>query len=272
MIDTSANVVKYYAYESFGEVLEEGGTLTNYMMFTGQYFDNEIDQYYLRARQYDPYISRFTARDPIRGKFEEPLTLHVYLYCLNDPLNKIDPQGLWAAYVTGTGMVSYGVSFIRQSGFVFDEHGNIGWMNLTGFGGGSPAKTLGVSFGYSHNASHITDLSGRFFSGGGSVPFPPIPGLSIGGEIFYGPEKGIWGFEITTSTIGLELHVHETETTIYPLFNAVEAAKVVDETFDKMFDDIKSGWGWLMYNTYDALIRNATGGRYGADYDPSWSG
>jgi RHS repeat-associated protein len=64
------------------------------MMFTGQYFDTEIDQYYLRARQYDPHISRFTARDPIRGKFEEPMTLHLYLYCTNDPVDNIDPWGL----------------------------------------------------------------------------------------------------------------------------------------------------------------------------------
>lgn len=94
IIITSGSVVKYYTYEPFGEVLEEDGTLTNYMMFTGQYFDTEIDQYYLRARQYDPHIYRFTSRDPIRGKFEEPMTLHIYLYCLNDPINKIDPWGL----------------------------------------------------------------------------------------------------------------------------------------------------------------------------------
>jgi len=94
IMDTAANVVKYYTYEPFGEVLEEDGTLTNNMMFTGQYYDTEIDQYYLRARQYDPHISRFTARDPIRGKFEEPMTLHVYLYCQNDPINRIDPFGL----------------------------------------------------------------------------------------------------------------------------------------------------------------------------------
>jgi len=93
IINTSGSVVRYYTYEPFGEVLEEDGTLTNYMMFTGQYFDTEIDQYYLRARQYDPHISRFTARDPVLGRLQEPLTLHVYLYCINDPVNKIDPFG-----------------------------------------------------------------------------------------------------------------------------------------------------------------------------------
>lgn len=86
-------MVRYYTYEPFGEVLEEDGTPTNYMMFTGQYFDTEIDQYYLRARQYDPHISRFTARDLVFGDFQEPLTLHRYLYCINDPTNKIDPSG-----------------------------------------------------------------------------------------------------------------------------------------------------------------------------------
>ena len=61
--------------------------------FTGQYYDSEIDEYYLRARQYDPYIGRFTSRDPVLGKFEELLTLHKYLYCENDPVNLFDLDG-----------------------------------------------------------------------------------------------------------------------------------------------------------------------------------
>jgi RHS repeat-associated protein len=70
-----------------------GGTLDNPFMFTGQYYDSEIDQYYLRARQYDPLLARFTARDPVLGKFREPLTLHTYLYQSNDPLNRVDLNG-----------------------------------------------------------------------------------------------------------------------------------------------------------------------------------
>jgi len=67
--------------------------------FTGQYYDSEINEYYLRARQYDPHIGRFTARDLIDGKFEEPLTLHKYLYCINNPINRIDPEGLWGTAI-----------------------------------------------------------------------------------------------------------------------------------------------------------------------------
>ena len=49
-----------------------------------------------RARQYDPIILRLTSRDPIRGNFNEPLTLHAYLYCLDNPINRTDPSGEWS--------------------------------------------------------------------------------------------------------------------------------------------------------------------------------
>ena len=98
LIDTAGNVLRSYTYGPFGEVLEEfaeddPAAPSNSLMFTGQWFDSEIDQYYLRARMYDPHIGRFTSRDPVTGKFEEPLTLHKYLYCINDPMNRIDPWG-----------------------------------------------------------------------------------------------------------------------------------------------------------------------------------
>ena len=93
IINTSGTAVKSYAYSPFGETLEQSGLLSNPFMFTGQWLDTEIDQYYLRARMYDPHLARFTGRDPVLGNFEEPMTLHAYLYCLNDPINKIDPSG-----------------------------------------------------------------------------------------------------------------------------------------------------------------------------------
>lgn len=99
LIDNSGtmDVVHRYTYDPFGELFDdetEETTISNPFKFTGQYFDDEIiDEYYLRARQYNPHIGRFTSRDPVKGKFEEPLTLHKYLYCQNDPINRIDPEG-----------------------------------------------------------------------------------------------------------------------------------------------------------------------------------
>lgn len=99
IINTSGNVVKYYTYNPFGETLESSGTLDNPYLFAGQYYDSEIAEYYLRARQYDPHIGRFTTRDPVFGQFEEPLTLHRYLYCGNEPVNRIDLTGLWSTLI-----------------------------------------------------------------------------------------------------------------------------------------------------------------------------
>ncbi len=95
IINTSGFVQKYYTYEPFGQSIESGGTFADPFRFTGQFYDEEIGEYYLRARQYNRAIARFTARDPVFGEFEEPLTLHKYLYCSNEPVNRMDPRGLW---------------------------------------------------------------------------------------------------------------------------------------------------------------------------------
>jgi RHS repeat-associated protein len=97
IINTSGVVKNCYTYNPFGELFtaETTENVLNPFKFSGQFFDDEIGQYYLRARQYDPYISRFTSRDPVLGKFEEPMTMHKYLYCQNNPINKSDPMGLW---------------------------------------------------------------------------------------------------------------------------------------------------------------------------------
>ena len=56
--DPNAAVVNTYTYQPFGEVFaaEVTENTENSFMFTGQWYDPEIAQYYLRARQYDPGI------------------------------------------------------------------------------------------------------------------------------------------------------------------------------------------------------------------------
>ncbi|MEM2591838.1 MAG: RHS repeat-associated core domain-containing protein [Thermofilaceae archaeon] len=45
------------------------------------------------ARWYDPTVGRFLQRDPWLGDIYEPHTLNAYAYCLNDPVNAVDPSG-----------------------------------------------------------------------------------------------------------------------------------------------------------------------------------
>jgi RHS repeat-associated protein len=119
VINSAGDVNNTYTYNPFGEMFptECNEAVSNPFKFSGQFFDDEIGQYYLRARQYDPYIGRFTSRDPIDGKFEEPLTFHKYLYCTNNPINFIDPQGLWEIETHRSfGRLGYGPSQRVMSG------------------------------------------------------------------------------------------------------------------------------------------------------------
>jgi len=94
---TDTTVKNCYTYDSWGlpvgdETLEN---IFNPYLFAGYLWDAGIRQYYCNARMYDPVLGRFTSRDLVKGNFEEPLSLHVYLYCENDPLNNRDLNGLW---------------------------------------------------------------------------------------------------------------------------------------------------------------------------------
>ena len=46
-------------------------------------------------------MMRFTGRDPVRGKQANPLTLHRYLYCNNNSINMVDPDGRIAWNIFG---------------------------------------------------------------------------------------------------------------------------------------------------------------------------
>ena len=95
MINSSGSVLNSYTYTPYGDdiVGKCVETVDNNWKYTGQYHDKEIGQYYLRARMYSPYLSRFNGYDPVYGGYTEPLTLHQYLYCLNDPVNRVDLSG-----------------------------------------------------------------------------------------------------------------------------------------------------------------------------------
>ncbi|WP_031342329.1 RHS repeat-associated core domain-containing protein, partial [Ruminiclostridium papyrosolvens] len=53
----------------------------------------ETDLYYLNARYYDSKTARFLSEDTYTGDPNDPLSLNLYTYCLNNPLIYIDPTG-----------------------------------------------------------------------------------------------------------------------------------------------------------------------------------
>ena len=95
ILDPNASVLNRYTYNPYGERLtaETEETVSNPFQFAGEFYDETLEEYHNRARQYVAVLGIFTARDPHLGLLKEPLTLHVYLYCANDPINRTDPTG-----------------------------------------------------------------------------------------------------------------------------------------------------------------------------------
>ncbi len=82
-----------YHYEGFGVVLNETGTTENAYMFTGEQYDENLNQYYLRSRYYDQTAGRFTQMDSWMGINTRPKSLNKYSYAELDPTNHVDPSG-----------------------------------------------------------------------------------------------------------------------------------------------------------------------------------
>ena len=90
LTDDNQNVLVRYEYDVFGAIRAETGTSDNTRKFTGKEFDADCNLYYYAARYYDPYIGRFTQRDPVGQG------VNWYAYTANNPLRFVDPTGLRA--------------------------------------------------------------------------------------------------------------------------------------------------------------------------------
>ncbi len=77
-----------YEYDAFGMLLGSYGNIPNRFLYGGQQYDAETEQYYLRARYYNPVIGRFMQEDTYRGD-----GLNLYAYCANNPVMYYDPSG-----------------------------------------------------------------------------------------------------------------------------------------------------------------------------------
>ena len=77
-----------YAYDAFGNLLGQEEAFPNRILYAGQLYDQKTDQYYLRARYYNPTIGRFSQEDTYWGD-----GLNLYAYCANNPVRYFDPSG-----------------------------------------------------------------------------------------------------------------------------------------------------------------------------------
>ena len=86
----NGTITKNYEYNSFGvqkSATDDGDE--NPYRYSGEYYDVESRYTYLQARYYDPDMGRFISEDSaMDGE-------NWYVYCGNDPVNMVDPTGMW---------------------------------------------------------------------------------------------------------------------------------------------------------------------------------
>jgi RHS repeat-associated protein len=98
LIKENGNVGQRFDYDPFGAVtvMDKDGNVvsdtpkTNYL-FTGREFQSESGLYNYRNRFYHPRVGRFLQPDPIGMDGG----INIYTYAGDNPINKIDPLGLY---------------------------------------------------------------------------------------------------------------------------------------------------------------------------------
>jgi len=111
--DQYGNVVKRIEYDSFGNIVAETDLSFSVPFgFAGGLADRDTGLIRFGYRDYDPDIGRWTAKDPILFAGGDT---DLYGYCLNDPVNWVDPEGLYTWPYTWKGWAGVTLSLAGLS-------------------------------------------------------------------------------------------------------------------------------------------------------------
>jgi RHS repeat-associated protein len=169
--NSSGTVAQRYSYSSFGKIESQvDPSLVQPYTFTAREFDSETGLYFYRARYYDPPAGRFLQEDPfnikivqrslhldratstssenreniLKGLIGRPQNLNQFVYLSNDPINFVDPLGLWSVSLEGYWGWGGGIVIGRNPNGTSFLSVKFGY----GFGGGFSYDPFGTSPGY----------------------------------------------------------------------------------------------------------------------------
>jgi len=180
IMDTAGTTIAEMEYYPFGSVLSQTGE--SHLKYTGKELDQgyDFDLYYYGARYYNAEWGRFISPDPVREYY------NLYSYVLNNPVNRIDPFGLW--YIDFNG--SIGAFGHGATGGIM-----IGDAGIYYYGGGGLVSSPGLGITYSPSDP----------SSGGTVGLQG--GFIVGGQVGAG-SAGIFGEVGLVIPLGASLTVY----------------------------------------------------------------
>src|SRR6185312_11530386 len=95
LTSSTGAITDTYDYDAFGNVISSTGSTPNNYLFASEQFDAALGVYYNRARYYDQRQGRFWSMDTQDATPVDSMSLHRYLYADADPVDNIDPLGLY---------------------------------------------------------------------------------------------------------------------------------------------------------------------------------
>ncbi|WP_396156858.1 SpvB/TcaC N-terminal domain-containing protein [Flavobacterium sp.] len=135
LTDFNGNAYQFFLNLPFGETMAQqlGSNYYNSpYKFNGKELDEETGFYYYGARYYDPRISIWLSVDPLA---EEYPNVSPYAYCLNNPINAIDPDGRRVYFVAGAGNdpASQGWNYKKRFKKIWESRGikDVRLMNVS---------------------------------------------------------------------------------------------------------------------------------------------
>ncbi|MFL3865501.1 DUF6531 domain-containing protein [Streptomyces griseobrunneus] len=141
LADETGTKVNTYAYSPRG--VQRAGTseqVPQPYRFAGGYQD-PTGLYHFAARYYDPNIGRFTTPDP-SGLEKNP-----YLYAAGDPVNTIDPTGLWSVMDT----INTTIAVVGLAAAVPTGGASLTVLTAVGLVGAQTGLAVAVGCGFSEN-------------------------------------------------------------------------------------------------------------------------
>ena len=113
VISADGTILASYTYDAWGNVLTSEGTLaaSNPIRYRGYSYDAETGLYYLQSRYYDPAVGRFINADDYVSTGHGICGCNMFAYCLNNPVNYIDKNGINAEalqwWIAGMGWLPF---------------------------------------------------------------------------------------------------------------------------------------------------------------------
>ncbi len=209
VVGSAGNLVWQAAYFPFGKAQLSNDIITNNLRFPGQYYDAETGLHYNWNRYYDPEAGRYLTPDPIGLAGG----INLYAYGLNNPVNRVDPSGLWTLSLGVYANAALGGGGGGGTAINVGHSEKAGWsFSLTGTAQGGAYAGAGAFVGggltYT-NADNVNQLNGTSYQfGRAGLGVGPISGAVegvkgsdySGGSFYLGTGLGYTANSATVST------------------------------------------------------------------------